>query len=135
MPEGQPPSSNGKRFVVLCEISHGAIVGGENGRVWFVGSPSLVNSALLGNWKSESLRRVRAQPDQLIGGRYAYHEDELMAVAPEVVETPYGKYSLLCGFSPRTMTWAISGAPEKINEGGGVNLESHQIRKHRPTKD
>jgi len=101
------------RFIVLCAIKHGAIAGDENGRLWFVGVVALLKRSLLGIRRSKCLQRISAEPDQLICGRYTLHEDELMAVSPEIIDTPQGRYALICGYSPKTMTWACSGEPER----------------------
>lgn len=103
------------RFIVLCPIKHGAIAGDENGRLWFVGGAALLKRSLFGIRRSKCLQRISAEPDQLICGRYTLHEDELMAVSREIIDTPQGRYALICGYSPKTMTWACSGEPERVD--------------------
>ena len=103
------------RFIVLCAIKHGAIAGDENGRLWFVGVVALLKRSLFGIRRSKWLQRISAEPDKLVCGRYALHEDELMAVSPEIIDTPQGRYALICGYSPKPMTWACSGEPERVD--------------------
>ena len=107
------------RFIVLCAIKHGAIAGDENGRLWYVGGVALLKRSLFGIRRSKCLRRISAEPDQLVCGRYALHENELMAVSRQIIDTPLGKYALICGYSPKTMTWACTGEPERVD---GVNV-------------